>query len=206
MMLKKINFPLSIFIALILALWLKIYFDAFSDGEFMFGRTVKPTGELAWKLLLFMIFVSLFQKITALHFPKFSFFAKLLPLRKWAGILAFLIAASHGLAEISKRGFDWQNIIDASFTTHHAAILGTFSFLIMLPLFLTSTHWAIKKMGYKTWKNLQRFAHLAFVFAALHVALIHYFGRGQIEFGPLVVLSLYFVGYAYLFAYKKLKS
>lgn len=202
---KKNNIILFTFVGIICALWAKIYFDAFTDGVFILSQTVKPTGELAFKLLIFMVFVSLAQKIVALHFPKTRFFTKLLPLRKWAGILAFLIAGAHGISEISKRGFTWENIIDASFTTHHAAVLGTISFLIMLPLFLTSTHWAIKKMGPKAWKNLQRLAHAAFVFAVLHVALLQYFGRGEIDFGPLVLLILYFGGYAYLFMYKKWK-
>lgn len=203
MKINKNTFPLAIFITIVLLLWVKIYFDAISGGVFLFERTVKPAGELAFKLLIFMIFISLAQKITALHFPKVRFFTKLLPLRKWAGILAFIIAGAHGAAEISKRGFSWDNIINSSFTTDHAAVLGTISFLIMLPLFLTSTHWAIKKMGPKSWKNLQRFSHGAFVFAVLHVALLQYFGRGEIDFEPLVLLVLYFGGYTYLFIAKK---
>jgi DMSO/TMAO reductase YedYZ heme-binding membrane subunit len=204
--LKKTNFPLSIFIIIICTLWFKIYFDAFIEGEFLFHLTVKETGELAFKLLIFMIFISLAQKITFIHFPKLTIFSKMLILRKWSGILAFIIAGAHGIAEISRRGFEFETIINTSFTTHNAAIFGTISFLIMLPLFLTSTNWAIKKMGYKTWKNLQRFAHLSFLFAIIHVALIDYFNHGEIEFEAFILLIIYLSGYLYLLFYKKYKS
>ena len=140
-----------------------------------------------------MIFLSLTQKIMQLHFPKFWLLSRLLPLRKWAGVFAFLIVIGHACATFAKEGVfgDIQGMIDVSFSTHHAAVFGSIAFLIMLPLFLTSTSWAVKTMGYKSWKNLQRFAHLAFVFTAVHVALLEYFGRGRIDWEPIGWLLAY---------------
>jgi len=201
-----------IFISVISILWLSIFWNAYGfrgiEG-FNWGIIVHETGELGWELLIFTIFISLFQKTSKIHFPKITIFSRLLPLRKYSGIFAFLIIATHALAEFAKQGigfFDLTEIFDASFTTHHAAIFGTISFLIMLPLFVTSTDWAVKKMGTKAWKNLQRFTHVAFVFAALHIILLDYFGRKEsIEFGPIILLTIYFVGYGYLFWRRKNK-
>ncbi len=202
-----LSYPIlkKVFIGVVSIAWSGTFLGAYKDGNFYWGRAVHETGELGWALLLFVIFVSLAQKIVRLHVPKFPWIARFLPLRKEAGIFAFLIIGSHALAEFLKRGVlgDTSAMIDAAFTTHHAAVFGSISFLIMLPLFLTSTNWAIKKMGPKAWKNLQRFAHVAFVFAALHVALIDFFGYGKIDGGATLSMLAYFGGYAYLWHKKK---
>jgi DMSO/TMAO reductase YedYZ heme-binding membrane subunit len=80
-----------------------------------------------------------------------------------------------------------------------AILLGTISFLIMLPLFLTSTNFACKKMGYKSWKFLQRFTHVAFVLVAIHVSFTAFPQHGEIDKGPLVTLTIYALGYLWLF-------
>ena len=208
MNIKKYTSPIIlkwIFIILISALWIKIFVESYTNGYFIWKIVVLETGELSWKLLIFTIFISLFQKISKIHFPKFKLFLRLLPLRKYSGIFAFLIILTHALAELIKRGIqtDFIAIINTVFSTSHAMIFGSISFLIMLPLFLTSTNWAIKKMGAKSWKNLQRFTHAAFIFAALHIILINYFYNGSIKIEPLISLSLYFIGYIYLFIKKK---
>ncbi len=193
------------FIGIISLIWFQIFWTASNNGNFHWGIIVHETGELGWKLLIFTIMISLIQKILNLHFPKFNFFRRLLPLRKFSGIFAFLIIGSHAFAELAKQGikfFNLSDILAATFTTRHATIFGTISFLIMLPLFLTSTNWAIEKMGAKSWKRLQKLTHLAFIFAALHVALLEYFGHGEIEGGPIVLLAIYFSGYSYLFTRK----
>ncbi len=195
-----------IFIFAISLAWILAFMEAFQDGNFIWGKAVHETGELAWNLLIFMIFFSLFQKISSFHFPKFTFHLKFLILKKWAGIFAFLVAGSHGIAEIAKRGFSIENILNTSFSTHNATTLGSISFLIMLPLFLTSSNYAIRKMGGKAWKNLQKFAHLAFIFAALHIALLDFFEKGSIEEDPLIILAIYIIGYGYLFIMKKNKN
>ena len=206
--LKKLLSPAVfkwIFMGLISALWIKAFTEAYGNGYFIWKIVVLETGELAWKLLIFTIFISLFQKLAKIHFPKFKLFSKFLYLRKFAGIFAFLIVITHALAELIKRGIqtDFASIIETIFSTNHAMIFGTISFLIMLPIFLTSTNWAIRKMGAKSWKNLQRFTHSAFIFAGLHVVLINYFNHGTIEMKPLIPLTLYFIGYIYLFVRKK---
>ncbi len=188
----------------IIIYWLIVFLSSYRHGVFNFEEAVKGTGGLAWYLLLFVIFVSLAQKIARLHLPKVWLFAVLLPLRKWAGIFAFLVVVSHSLFQMLDKGIatNISEIIKTAFSTEHAMIFGALAFLIMLPLFLTSTNWAVKRMGYKSWKNLQRLVHIAFVFAAVHVTLINFFSRGEIEFGPLILLVIYGGGYFYLWVRK----
>jgi len=194
-----------VFVVAISIFWISLFWVNYQDGIFKFWGAIKDTGSLAWGLLVFTIFVSLLQKITRQIFPKIWLFSSLLPLRKSAGIFAFLIILSHGALEIVRKGFGTNigEILKTALSTEHSIIFGSISFLIMFPVFLTSTSWAIKKMGYKSWKFLQRFTHLAFVFAALHIALLNYFGKGLVDSSAIAILLLYFGGYVYLFITKK---
>ncbi|NCS67358.1 hypothetical protein GW777_03170 [Candidatus Peregrinibacteria bacterium] len=209
--LKKILNPVllnRVMIAGVIGAWLIIFFINFHNGTFDFEEAVKNTGGLAWYLLLFVIFISLAQKLMRIFWPKFWLLAPFLPLRKWAGIFVFLVVCSHVIFKIllNSLGTDISAIISMTFSTDHAMIFGSLAFLVLLPLFLTSTQWAVKRMGFKAWKRLQRFSHLAFVLAALHVALIDFFSRGEIEAGPILLLTVYFAGYGYLWWHKLKQS
>ena len=112
----------------------------------------------------------------------------------------FLITFSHGLSALAKTNF--TNILDTISSTNHAEIFGTIAFFLALPVFLTSTNWATKKMGLKTWKKVQKITHGVFIFAALHFVLIDFFIKGKIESGPVLALVFYFGGYGYLYLKK----
>ena len=194
---KQLKWAVSL---VIIAFWASIFFSVYDDGNFLWEAAVGELGELAWGLLVFTIFVSLTQKIIRLHWPRFTDVGYLLPLRKQTGVLAFLIGGTHGLsALLSEEVSTVSEAFQKAFSTEHAMVFGALSFLIMLPLFLTSTNWAVKKMGMKSWKLLHKLAHLAFLFAVIHVALIDYFTRGEIEAGAFGLLAVYLLGYAYVF-------
>lgn len=152
---------------------------------------VGSTGTVAWLLLLFTIFSSLLFKL----FPRAALFGRLLPLRRDAGVLAFLLAVVHTIAVIVGAGValtDGGDLFAVAFS-NSAYAAGTVSLLIMLPLAVTSTNLAVRAMGGRAWKNLQRLAHVAFVLAALHIAFIKY-----LDPGPLLILAAYCAGYMWL--------
>jgi DMSO/TMAO reductase YedYZ heme-binding membrane subunit len=172
--------------------------SAASESGYLWPGVVRESGDLAWFLLIATIFLGLLHKL----FPRFWLFCNLLPLRKHTGILAFLVALFHGIFQMQRMGIitDVPAMISAAFSTKWAMIFGTISVLIMLPLFITSANRIIGKMGYCAWKRLQRLAHAAFIAAALHISLIGYFvGRG-VEWGPIVLLGVYGLGYVYLWS------
>ena len=191
-----IKYTKWILIILISLCWISIYFDAFAGDDFSFEHAVGETGELAWYLLIFTIFISLVHKLL----PRVAIFCNLLPLRKYTGIFAFLIAGSHAVTELIKRGIttDIPAIFSTVFSTQYAMVFGSIGFLAMLPAFLTSSNWIVARMKYKTWKRIQRVAHIAFIFAALHIGLLRYFYNGTIEWGPFILLGLYVLGYGFL--------
>ena len=184
-------------------IWIVIVFGSMQGDTFLWSQAVRATGNLAWALLIFTIYISLLHKLCKRNW----LLRNLFPLRKYTGVLAFIIAGSHAVLEFLKRGIttDITALARTAFSTQYAMVFGTIAFLIMLPLFLTSTNWAVEKMGYRAWKNLQRLAHVAFVAAALHIALMAYSYNGTIQYEPLGLLAVYSLGYGYLWLKKFIK-
>lgn len=206
---KNLTLPFSfqtlkyVFFGLVSIAWISAFFSGYniSTGDFFWGKTVDKTGELAWKLLIFTVFISLFQKL----FPKIKIFSQLLPLRKFTGIFAFLIAFSHIAAAFMKWDFlNYPLAENLPFITEDISmIFGSIAFLAMLPAFVTSTLWALKTMGARFWKNVQRLTHGAFVFTALHIIFLKFHFKGQLDAEPIVPLLIYLIGYGFLFWKKR---
>lgn len=86
-----------------------------------------------------------------------------LPLKKPLGIFAFLYAAVHaftyfGVNIMSEGG--WPMVIS-----------GLIAVLIMLPLFLTSNQWSMKKLR-RNWKRLHKLTYLVPFFVAAHLIFL----------------------------------
>lgn len=178
--------------------------DSFSDGSIIWKKARNESGELGWHLLLFIIFIGLFTKIS----PKTKFLKQLLPLRKEAGIFVYLIISAHAIFHFLRRGVwgDFSGMIFETFQSHWVILLGAIAFLLMLPLFLTSNTFSIRKMGGKLWKRLHLLSHLIFVLASIHVAFAKYPEKQEIDVIPLVFLTLYGLGYGYIFWKTKQKN
>jgi len=52
-------------------------------------------------------------------------------------------------------------------------IFGIIAFLLFLPLYLTSTDWAVMKLGFKKWKAVHRLIYFGYIFAILHFLLVN---------------------------------
>ncbi len=154
---------------------------------------ISASGGLTWGLLIFTIFVSLVNKIL----PKLRLASQLLPLRKESGVFAFGFGLLHAFFFIWK--IDGWGDIPVHLFENFSFTMGSISLFIMLPLFLTSTSWAIRTMGFKAWKILHKLTHVIFVFAGLHIAFIEEF-----EGGPLVLLFVYFCLMGYVHGKKRM--
>jgi DMSO/TMAO reductase YedYZ heme-binding membrane subunit len=62
---------------------------------------------------------------------------------------------------------------------------------LSVPLTLTSSSWAMRKMG-KYWKYLHRLVYIIIIFVVVHVVLLKAFR--WFEYWPVIILGLYFVG------------
>jgi sulfoxide reductase heme-binding subunit YedZ len=92
---------------------------------------------------------------------------QLFPLRRIFGVYAFVYVALHlTIFVYLDYGLSWPLIQEAIFEKRYA-LIGFSAFLILLPLALTSTRWAMKKMG-KKWTSLHKWVYLAGILAVLH--------------------------------------
>jgi len=201
--LGKIRIPLSLknikrlFLFGILTFFAFILWESIYEGTMLWKQARDESGELAWNLLLFIIFSGLLSKI----FPSIQILRQILPLRKEAGISVFLIICFHAIFHFARMDVltDLLGIYEETWGNNWVVIIGTIAFLIMIPLFLTSTEKAQKKMGYQFWKNLQRLSHLVFILSAIHVGFVDYPEYSEVEPLPIIFLTLYSAGYFWLF-------
>ena len=89
--------------------------------------------------------------------------------RRALGLYAFLYTMLHFFSYSGlDYGFAW-NYLWIEFTQKAYLLVGILSFLILIPLAVTSLTWWQKKMG-KKWKNLHRLVYAAAILAVLHYA------------------------------------
>ena len=65
------------------------------------------------------------------------------------------------------QGLDGHAIID-DLVKRNFIFFGFSTFVLLIPLALTSTNWALRRIGYVRWKQLHRLAYLAPALAVLH--------------------------------------
>ncbi|MBK8986550.1 MAG: ferric reductase-like transmembrane domain-containing protein [Chloroflexi bacterium] len=112
-------------------------------------------------------------------------------LRRPSGVYAFFYAALHFLTFVGlDYGFDLALAADA-LRINRFALVGLASFLILLPLAVTSTRRAMLWMGEKRWRWLHRLSYLAAALAILHYALlVRQYYTQPIIFGAILALLL----------------
>jgi len=89
--------------------------------------------------------------------------------RRALGLYCFMYACLHVLTFIGvDYGFNWQ-LIGGIVLQKLYAIVGVATFILLLPLAVTSSRWWMKKLG-RNWHNLHRLVYLAAVLDILHFA------------------------------------
>ena len=92
---------------------------------------------------------------------------QLIPLRKVLGLYAFLYASLHALTFVwLDYGLDPGLIREAIFQKPFA-IAGLATFLLLLPLAVTSNRWSRRRLG-KRWNQLHKLAYVAAILAGVH--------------------------------------
>ena len=135
-----------------------------------FPNKIKESGEYAITLLWIILWIPIFARVFGMKIIQL-----IMPLRREIGILMGTLAFVHGAryylnspTAIGKTSFWIQN----DFLSYLA--FGFFALILTIPLTLTSSKWAMKKMG-KYWKWLHRSVYLIILFAVAHVVLLKSF-------------------------------
>ncbi|MBI4015736.1 MAG: FAD-dependent oxidoreductase [Candidatus Aenigmarchaeota archaeon] len=97
--------------------------------------------------------------------PKYNF----VEYRRTFGVGGFTIIILHALSAIAYvYGFDFAALFFSLNPFANAVLFGVFAFAIFLPLYSTSTDWAVRKLGFARWKAIHRLIYVGYIFSILH--------------------------------------
>lgn len=157
--LARVGTHLGALLPLLLLIW---DLQAGQLGADPIRATILRTGKAALVLLLLSLTCTPLRIIFGWRWP--------ILLRRALGLYAFFYASLHLLAFVGlDYAFDPALIIEGLFQKRFA-LLGLASFVILIPLALTSTHAAFVRLGPVRWKRLHRWVYLAAILAVLHYA------------------------------------
>ena len=118
------------------------------------------TGELALRSLMYTLAITPLRQITG--------WAWLATWRRMLGLFVFFYATMHmliyfGLDLELRFGEIWTSIVKRPYIT-----IGMLSWLILVPLAITSPNWVAKKLGGVKWKRLHQLTYVVAVTATTH--------------------------------------
>jgi sulfoxide reductase heme-binding subunit YedZ len=150
------------------------------------GAIAFATGRTTLRLLAITLAISPLRRLL----PRLSWLIKF---RRPLGLFAFFYATLHMLTWVALyNSFDLHAML-ADVARRRYITAGVAAYLLLLPLALTSTTWAIRKLGGKNWNRL----HMLIYVAAL-CGLAHYWW--QMKPGVLTPLAMTVVIAALLLA------
>lgn len=135
------------------------------------------TGIAALTLLLVTLAVSPIRKVTGWNGA--------IAARRPLGLFAFFYASLHFLVYLADQTFSWGYIVE-DLAERPYATAGFAALVLLVPLAVTSTRGAIRRMG-KGWQKLHRLVYLA-----VALALIHFlWGVKQDLREPLIYIAIF---------------
>ncbi|MFY0619705.1 sulfite oxidase heme-binding subunit YedZ [Shimia sp.] len=143
-----------------------------------------PTGEFSARFLIITMMLTPLR----LLFPVSGFLRWMIKRRRYFGMAAFFYALFHTVLYVVDMK-NLQAILDEFFAL--GIWTGWLAMLIFIPLALTSTDSAVRKLGLR-WKPLQRMVYIAAVATLLHWIFVHNnLVPALVHFVPLAALETY---------------
>jgi sulfoxide reductase heme-binding subunit YedZ len=145
------------------------------------AEIANTTGLTALWMLAITLAISPVRKLS-------PYLAWLIKFRRLIGLFVFFYATLHMLTWVALyNGFSIGAMLD-DVTKRRFIMMGVATWTLLLPLALTSTNWAIRKLGGKNWNRL----HMLIYPAAL-CAMVHYWWKvktGVLSPAPFTVVLL----------------
>ena len=150
-------------------------------------------GELALRLIIATLLLS--------SLAQFKYFRSLQMVRRMIGLFAFYYVLLHLTTYVVlDHYFNWKfllkDILKRPFIT-----LGFISFLLFIPLVLTSTKAMIRKLTYKVWKNIHKLIYVVAPLATMHFFLLTKADKKE----PMIYLLIIFILFAWRIFIKAFK-
>ena len=140
-------------------------------------------GELALRLIIVTLFLS--------SLAKFKYLRSLQMVRRMIGLFAFYYVLLHLTTYVVlDHYFNWKfllkDVLKRPFIT-----LGFISFLLFIPLVLTSTKAMVRKLTFKIWKNIHKLIYVIAPLATMHFFLLTKADKKEPMFYLLIIFSLF---------------
>ena len=124
----------------------------------------RETGVWALRFIIVTLLISPLRKLTGRN--------EFIRFRRMLGLFAFFYASVHMLLYLGlDQFFDvqeiWLDIVKRPFIT-----IGFISFILLIPLTITSTDKMIKRLGGRRWKKLHYLIYLIVVLSCLHFYML----------------------------------
>lgn len=149
-----------------------------------FDQLMHVSGEFGVRLLVISLMITPLSMI----FKRTKFAKWLLRNRRYFGVAAFSYMIFHTIVYFIYKST--PEIINESYALRYT--VGWLALFMVIPPAITSTNSAIKKLGSKKWKNMQRLAYGVGIFSALHWLLLDGGVKpALVHFTPLIILELY---------------
>ena len=125
------------------------------------AKIVLTTGYYTLTLLVASLAITPLRKLV----PQLSWLIKF---RRLLGLFAFFYGTIHMLSYLGiYANFSLQALLD-DIAKHKFITMGVAAWLLLLPLALTSTNWAIRKLGGVRWNRLHKLVYAAAVCGVIH--------------------------------------
>ena len=127
-------------------------------------KLMDKLGEMALRLIVLTLFIS-----SLAEFKKFRSFIEI---RRMIGLFAFFYVCCHFLTYIVLDHFFDINFIIKDILKRPFITFGFISFVLLIPLALTSPKKILKKLGYKVWKKIHYLIYPAAILSSVHFYML----------------------------------
>lgn len=132
---------------------------------------VRESGLWSLRLLLLGLAITPLRALTGWN--------DLVKLRRMLGLFAAAYAGVHLLAWARFYAFDWAFLIEETFARLYL-VIGLVGAIALIPLSLTSTRAAMRRLGGRAWQRLHSLVHLAAITALVHYVLARRYDRVEL--------------------------
>ncbi len=151
-------------ISLLPLFWLSYALISDQLGANPIEAITRDTGVWALRFIMVTLFISPLRKLTGIN--------EFIRFRRMLGLFAFFYASLHMLLYLGlDQFFDlheiWLDIVKRPFIT-----IGFISFILLIPLTITSTDKMIKRLGGRRWKKLHYLIYLIVVLSCVHFYML----------------------------------
>ena len=177
---RKIK-PLIFLILVFPSFYWFILFISGGMGVNPIDSLIRELGNFALRIIILTLLISPLSIFKPLK--------NIVLLRRMIGLFAFYYMTLHlSSYVVLDHYFNWDFLFKDIYKRPFIS-LGFFSFILTLPLAFTSNNIMLKKLRYKTWKNIHRLIYIIAPIASLHYYLLTKADKTE----PLIYLIIIFI-------------